>query len=92
MNLPTRLFFITERVIRKLISHYASHPAIIGYQVDNDEQRQPITPTYFRNSSGISKKIRNRQSPKRSLGADLLVALITSGTNCGSPTAIQRRI
>src|SRR5215203_4029091 len=25
-----------ERVIRKLVGHYAPHPAIIGYQVDNE--------------------------------------------------------
>lgn len=28
--------FYAERVIRALVSHYASHPAIIGYQVDNE--------------------------------------------------------
>ena len=28
--------FYAERVIRALISHYAPHPAIIGYQVDNE--------------------------------------------------------
>ncbi|QPC80824.1 beta-galactosidase [Phototrophicus methaneseepsis] len=28
--------YYAERVIRKLISHYASHPAIIGYQIDNE--------------------------------------------------------
>ena len=28
--------FYGERVIRKLISHVADHPAVIGYQVDNE--------------------------------------------------------
>ena len=28
--------FYAERVIRKIVSHYADHPAIIGYQVDNE--------------------------------------------------------
>ncbi len=28
--------FYAERVIRELIRHYAPHPAIIGYQVDNE--------------------------------------------------------
>lgn len=28
--------FYGERVIRKLISHVANHPAVIGYQVDNE--------------------------------------------------------
>lgn len=28
--------FYAERIIRKLISHVAGHPAVIGYQVDNE--------------------------------------------------------
>ena len=28
--------FYAERVIRKIISRYADHPAVIGYQVDNE--------------------------------------------------------
>ena len=28
--------FHAERVIRKIISRYADHPAVIGYQVDNE--------------------------------------------------------
>lgn len=32
---PTYLFFC-ERIIRKMMEHYAKHPAIIGYQVDNE--------------------------------------------------------
>jgi len=32
---PTYLYY-AERVIRKLISHFAPHPAVIGYQVDNE--------------------------------------------------------
>lgn len=32
---PVYLFY-AERIIRKLMEHYASHPAIIGYQVDNE--------------------------------------------------------
>jgi beta-galactosidase len=32
---PTYLFY-AERVIRKIMEHYANHPAIIGYQVDNE--------------------------------------------------------
>lgn len=37
MNLtnPTYLFYC-ERIIRKLMEHYANHPGIIGYQVDNE--------------------------------------------------------
>ncbi|MDR2848782.1 MAG: beta-galactosidase, partial [Bacteroidales bacterium] len=32
---PTYLFY-SERIIRKMMQHYAKHPAIIGYQVDNE--------------------------------------------------------
>ncbi|WP_026326844.1 beta-galactosidase [Paenibacillus ginsengihumi] len=32
---PTYLFY-AERIIRKLISHVAGHPAVIGYQTDNE--------------------------------------------------------
>jgi beta-galactosidase len=32
---PTFLFY-AERIIRKMMEHYAQHPAIIGYQVDNE--------------------------------------------------------
>ena len=32
---PTYLFY-SERIIRRLLEHYASHPGIIGYQVDNE--------------------------------------------------------
>lgn len=37
MNLAHPLFIhYAERIIRKLISHYAPHQAIIGYQIDNE--------------------------------------------------------
>jgi beta-galactosidase len=37
MNLAHPLYLhYAERIIRKLISHYAPHPAIIGYQIDNE--------------------------------------------------------
>ncbi|HUX59374.1 MAG TPA: beta-galactosidase [Bacteroidales bacterium] len=32
---PTYLFY-SERIIRKMMEHYAKHPGIIGYQVDNE--------------------------------------------------------
>jgi beta-galactosidase len=28
--------FYAERIIRKIVSHYAGHPGVIGYQVDNE--------------------------------------------------------
>jgi beta-galactosidase len=32
---PTYLFY-SERIIRKMMEHYANHPGIIGFQVDNE--------------------------------------------------------
>lgn len=31
-----------ERIIRKMMEHYANHPAIIGYQVDNEVEARKI--------------------------------------------------
>lgn len=37
MNIVSPAYrFYAERIIRKLISHVAGHPAVIGYQVDNE--------------------------------------------------------
>ena len=37
-----------ERIIRKMMEHYAQHPAIIGYQVDNEVEARGIdNPDYF---------------------------------------------
>jgi beta-galactosidase len=39
---PTYRFFC-ERIIRKLMQRYAKHPAIIGYQVDNEVEAGRLT-------------------------------------------------
>ncbi|MDR1120731.1 MAG: beta-galactosidase [Dysgonamonadaceae bacterium] len=38
---PTYRFFC-ERMIRKMMEHYAKHPAIIGYQVDNEVEARGV--------------------------------------------------
>ncbi len=38
---PTFLFY-AERVIRKMMEHYASHPGIIGFQVDNETEARGV--------------------------------------------------
>ena len=38
---PTYLFYC-ERIIRKMMEHFAKHPAIIGYQVDNEVEPRGI--------------------------------------------------
>jgi len=41
--------FYSERIIRKMLEHYAKHPAIIGYQVDNETSNYgAANPDYFR--------------------------------------------
>ena len=44
---PTYLRYC-ERIIRKMMEHFAQHPAIIGYQVDNEVEARGIdNPDYF---------------------------------------------
>ena len=38
---PTYRFY-SERIIRKMMEHYAKHPAIIGYQVDNETEARGV--------------------------------------------------
>ena len=38
---PTYLFY-SERIIRKIMKHYAKHPAIIGFQVDNEVEARGV--------------------------------------------------
>ena len=38
---PTYLFF-SERIIRKMMAHFAGHPAIIGFQVDNEVEARGV--------------------------------------------------
>jgi len=34
--------FLCERIIRKMMEHYAKHPAIIGFQVDNEVEARGV--------------------------------------------------
>ena len=43
---PDFLFY-AERIIRKMMEHYAKHPAIIGYQVDNETTPRDINNDNF---------------------------------------------
>lgn len=46
-----------ERIIRKMMEHFAKHPAIIGYQVDNEvESRMIDNPDYFEGFREYIKK------------------------------------
>lgn len=35
-----------ERVIRKIVSHFKNHPAVIGYQIDNETEPTSVTTPY----------------------------------------------
>jgi beta-galactosidase len=53
---PTYLFY-SERIIRKMMEHYAKHPAIIGYQVDNETHNYGAANyDYFRGFVDYMKK------------------------------------
>lgn len=59
---PTYRFYC-ERIIRKMMEHFAQHPAIIGYQVDNEvEAKDTDNEDYF---NGFKEYIRD------SFGGDL---------------------
>ena len=38
---PTYQFYC-ERIIRKMLERYAQHPAVIGYQVDNETEARGV--------------------------------------------------
>jgi beta-galactosidase len=38
---PTYLFY-SERIIRKMMEHFSSHPGIIGFQVDNEAEARGV--------------------------------------------------
>jgi len=53
---PTYLFY-SERIIRKMMEHYAKHPAIIGHQVDNETHNYGTANyDYFRGFVDYMKK------------------------------------
>ena len=56
---PTYLRYC-ERIIRKMMEHFAQHPAIIGYQVDNEvEARNIDNPDYFEGFREYIKEVFN---------------------------------
>ncbi len=61
---PTYLFY-SERIIRKMMEHYAQHPGIIGYQVDNETTSRGVNNydfqvsfvNYLKNKFGTPKNL-----------------------------------
>jgi beta-galactosidase len=60
---PTYLFY-AERIIRKMMEHYASHPGIIGYQVDNETTSRGVNNYDFQVSfvNYLKKKYKTPQN------------------------------
>jgi beta-galactosidase len=67
---PAFLFY-AERLIRKIIERYADHPAIIGYQVDNEPGLLSFhNPSTFRRFvRRLKEKYGTVTSPQRLVGA-----------------------
>lgn len=56
---PSFLFY-AERIIRKMMEHYAKHPAIIGFQVDNETTSYGVNnPDFF---AGFKNYLRSKFS------------------------------
>lgn len=67
--------FYSERIIRKLMEHYAKHPAIIGYQVDNETTNYgAANPDYFRSFIDYMKeKYKTTDSLNKLWGAKVII-------------------
>ncbi|TRX01863.1 beta-galactosidase [Flavobacterium gawalongense] len=60
---PTYLFY-SERIIRKMMEHFTSHPGIIGYQVDNETTSRGVNNYDFQVSfvNYLKKKYKTPQN------------------------------
>jgi len=52
-----------ERVIRQIVSHFKDHPAVIGYQIDNETFPTGI-PTQYTNSAFLERLKQKHQTPE----------------------------
>ena len=52
-----------ERVIRAIVSHFKDHPAVIGYQIDNETFPTGV-PTPYMNSAFLERLKRKYKTPK----------------------------
>jgi beta-galactosidase len=53
----------TERVIREIVSHFKDHPAVIGYQIDNETAPTDI-PTQYMNAAFLDRLKRKYKTPE----------------------------
>jgi len=52
-----------ERVIREIVSHFKDHPAVIGYQVDNETAPTGI-PTHYTNAAFLERLKQKYKTPE----------------------------
>ncbi|MEA3461592.1 MAG: beta-galactosidase [Bacteroidota bacterium] len=66
---PTFLFY-SERIIRRMMEHYASHPGIIGYQVDNETEARGVNNYDFHVSfvNHLKKKYKTTENLNKTWG------------------------
>ena len=83
--------FHAERVIRKIIARYADHPAVIGFQVDNEPGNE-----LFHNHGVFQRFVDHLrhtygdvETPQRGVGPGLLVA---PAQHLGRPVAPGRQL
>ena len=63
-----------ERIIRQVVGHFKDHPAVIGYQIDNETFPTGVATPYT--TAGVRRapeaKVRNARNHQPHLGAGLL--------------------
>jgi beta-galactosidase len=73
INHPTFRIY-AERIIRKVAEHYAKHPAVIGFQVDNETLTRGANNPDFQ--EGFNKRVKEKfgtvENLNRSVGSQLL--------------------
>ena len=85
---------LAERLIRKIVERYADHPAVIGWQVDNEPGHKlfynhAVFQGFLRVPAG---PVRRRRDPQHPMGTDLLVAsAVGLGRPVGTGRATPRR-
>jgi beta-galactosidase len=52
-----------ERIVREIVSHFKDHPAVIGYQIDNETYPTAI-PTAYMNAAFVERLKRKYKTPQ----------------------------
>jgi beta-galactosidase len=52
-----------QRVIREIVSHFKDHPALIGYQIDNESFPHGV-PTPYMNAASLERLKKKYKTPE----------------------------